>query len=187
MSVAAPRIYTPADLLSLPDAQNCELIDGELVEKHKNFLACCVQANVFMELAVHCNQTDLGFVLPSSLGYQCFPWAPKNVRKPDVSFIRRERFSADFWEQEHLSIAPDLAVEVVSPCDLAVKTDRKIEEFLRVGISLIWLVHPQLHVIMVFCKDGSTARLRDGDELSGEDVVPGFSCRVGELFPVIAK
>jgi hypothetical protein len=36
---------------------------------------------------------------------------------------------------------------------------------------------------MVYRKDGTMARLRDGDELSGEDVVPGFRCRVNELFP----
>lgn len=183
MSIAARRTYTPTDLLSLPDMQDCELIDGELVEKNMSFLSNYVEGTLFERLSPHCTQNQLGKVLGSSMGYQCFPWAPAKVRKPDLSFIRKDRITADLWEQGQLLIAPDLAAEVVSPNDLAYDTDLKIEEYLRAGIALIWMIYPQDHVIMVFRKDGTTARLRDRDELSGEDVVPGFLCRVNELFP----
>ena len=93
----------------------------------------------------------------------------------------------EVWEQGHVLIYPDLAVEVVSPNDLAYETQEKVEEYLRAEVPLIWVIYPQDHVVLVYRKDGSTARLCDGDELSGEDVVPGFSCRVHDLFPDVPQ
>src|ERR1700683_3132848 len=104
MSTVQSRTYSPEDLLALPDSQNCELIDGELVEKNISFLSSVVGATVLVKLSNHCSHNDFGKVLPSEMGYQCFPWAPKKVRKADVSLIRRDRITLELWEQGHLSI-----------------------------------------------------------------------------------
>ncbi len=50
-------------------------------------------------------------------------------------------------------------------------------------MSLIWVINPQSRKVMVHRIDGSVARLRETDEHSGEDVIPGFRCPVHELFP----
>ena len=50
-------------------------------------------------------------------------------------------------------------------------------------MPLIWVIHPGQRKVMVHRGDGSVSHLRESDELSGEDVIPGFRCPVRELFP----
>ncbi len=147
-------------------------------------LAALVESNVIHSLAGHCKGPDLGWVLGSSAGYRCFSWKPKQVRRPDVSFLARHRLpSPEQWSEGYISIPPDLAVEITSPTDEVYDLEEKVEEYLRAGVRLIWVIHPEIRVIQIFRADGSTARIRSGDELSGEDVVPGFRCPVDALFP----
>jgi Uma2 family endonuclease len=82
-----------------------------------------------------------------------------------------------------VTIAPDLVVEVTSPSDGIYDLEEKVEEFLRVGVRLIWLIYPEVRVIQVIRSDGSGYRLRARDELSGEDLLPEFRCSVASLFP----
>lgn len=82
----------------------------------------------------------------------------------------------------HVVIPPDLAVEVVSPNDYADNIDTKIEELQEAGVPLIWVVHPANRTVAVHRKDAKGSILRDTDDLDGEAVLPGFTCRVAELF-----
>lgn len=183
MSTIQSRTYSPTDLLSLPDSQTCELVDGELVEKNVNALSSFVEGIVLVKLSNHCAASDFGGVFPGTMGYQCFPWDRNKIRKPDVSVIRKDRITPDLWECGFVPIAPDLAVEVLSPNDLAYDIEEKVEEYLRAGVLLVWVIDSENRIVTIHRKDGSTSRLRNGDELTGENVVPGFVCRVNELFP----
>jgi Uma2 family endonuclease len=87
------------------------------------------------------------------------------------------------WSEGYVTIPPDLAVEVTSPSDEVYELEEKVEEYLRAGVRLIWVIHPEVRVIQVIRGDGSGHRLRSSDELSGEDVVPGFRCPVASVFP----
>jgi Uma2 family endonuclease len=48
---------------------------------------------------------------------------------------------------------------------------------------LVWVIYPHSRTVMVYRDDGSVSLLRETDELSGEDIIPGFRCPVRELFP----
>ncbi len=96
--------------------------------------------------------------------------------------MSKERLAEGFC-----SIAPDLAVEVVSPNDVIEELDEKVEEYLRTGVKLVWVVHPGVKAVQVFRADGSESWLRAPDELSGEDVIPGFRCRVEAFFPMLGS
>ena len=89
--------------------------------------------DLYLRLSRFCEEHRLGCVWPSSNGYQCFPHAPELVRRPDVSFIRAGRLPGDELPKGHVRIAPDLAVEVVSPRDLAPKLDEKLEDYQKAG------------------------------------------------------
>lgn len=184
--MAAAAAYTPEDLLLMPDGDRFELIDGQLVEPEMSILASLVSLEVMRLVSNFVRGNHLGFALSSECSYQCFPHKPSQVRKPDGSFIRKGRLPADQLERGHARIAPDLAIEVISPNDLYPEVDVKLEDYFLAGIPLIWVINPELRTVRVYHADGSSVRLREHDELTGEDVLPGFRCRVGELFPTIA-
>jgi Uma2 family endonuclease len=175
---------TPEELLAMPDGKHYELVDGVPVERTMSLLASRVEVTLGRMLDNHCVQNDLGWVLGPACGYRCFDWKPTRVRRPDISFIRRERLPSEAeWSEGYVTIPPDIAIEVTSPNDVIYELEEKVEEYLRAGGRLIWLIYPEVRVIQVIRNDGSGYRLRAGDELSGEDVVPGFRCPVASLFP----
>ena len=77
---------------------------------------------------------------------------------------------------------PDLVVEVVSTYDLAKNLEERINDYLHAGVKLLWLVYPTIRSVYVIRQDGSAARLTEADVLSGEDVLPGFTCPLSKLF-----
>ena len=186
MSTVADKTYTPADLLVMPESAGIELVDGNLVEKPMSVLSSYVETEITLRLASHCRATRIGTTLNASNGIQCFPDQPNKVRKPDASFVKRERFSLEHLREGFLSINPDLTVEVVSTHDEASEVNEKVEEYLAVGVSLVWIIDPLNEIVFVHRADGSVTKLRKNDILSGENIVPGFECKVAELFQVPA-
>ncbi|MGO9467324.1 MAG: Uma2 family endonuclease [Isosphaeraceae bacterium] len=174
---------TPEELLSMPDGGHYELIDGELKERNGSVLSSIVAVNMSTSLKIHCAQTGAGDVLDSECGYRCSPWIPRRVRRADVSFIRKGRLTDEVLSEGDCSIPPDLAVEVISPNDLASELNLKIEEYLRAGVRLVWVVDPEVRTIEVYRCDGTTQRLRENERLSGEDVLVVFECQIASLFP----
>jgi Uma2 family endonuclease len=182
MNILLDREYTPEDLLALPDPGRYELIDGHLVERAMGAKSSRVGTRLASLLDAHAVAQKLGLVFGSDCGFQIFPNQPARVRFPDVSFVARGRLPKDEPPDGHIRIRPDLTVEVSSPNDLVYELEEKVEEFLKVGVPLVWVIHPPINVVVVFRADGSAARLRETDTLSGESVIPGFSCRVADLF-----
>jgi Uma2 family endonuclease len=179
---------SPEELLAMPEGKHYELVDGLPVEQTMSLLAGLVEARLTQILAAYCEGTRVGWVLSSACGYRCFSWKPRQVRRPDVSFIARERLPSESqWSEGYVTIPPDLAVEVTSPSDEVYDLEEKVEEYLRAGVQLIWVIHPEIRVIQVIRGDRSGSRLQVGDELSGEDVVPGFRCPVASVFPAGAS
>jgi Uma2 family endonuclease len=177
---ARPGI-TPEAFLAMPDKDRFELVDGRLVEVNVGVLSSLVGGEVFGLLRDHCRAADLGHVWPADLYLRCFA-DPGKLRKPDVAFLARERFTAELLEEGALNIPPDLVVEVVSPHDLAYDVDKKVQECLDAGVRLIWVINPDLRRVWVHRGDGTISGFGESDELSGEDVVPGFRSPVAALF-----
>ena len=179
---------TPESLLRMPDGKNYELIDGELVERKMSVLSGVVASRTNRLLGNYCEERNLGWVMDSEVGYQCFPWKPDRVRRADVSFISGQRYSLDQLSREGYStVCPDLAVEVISPNDLANELDEKLEDYLRAGVKLIWVINPETRTLQVYYPDGTSRRLHEADEVTGDEVIPGFRCSVATLFPAVPE
>lgn len=183
MSTATTKpLYTPHELLTMPDGDRYELVDGNLVERSMGALSSHVGGRLFHLISTFVDHNPIGRVWPADCGYQCFSDSPNLVRKPDVSFVSRSKLPGEAIPEGHLRVAPDLAVEVLSPNDIDYETDGKVEEYLRAGVRLVWVISPEARTVLIYRADGSINGLREQDELSGEDVLPSFRCRVGELF-----
>jgi Uma2 family endonuclease len=181
-TVETPTLYTPEDLLEMPDGDLYELVDGQLVERNMGMWSSYVGSRLLRLLGNFCEDHFHGWLLGPDASYQCFPNRPRLVRKPDVSFIRLGRLPDERAPEGHIRIAPDLAVEVISPKDLAYEIDERVADFLGAGTRLVWVVNPVRRTILIYRADGSIAGVREGGGLDGEDVLPGFRCPVALLF-----
>ncbi len=180
--------HTADELLELPDSKSFELVDGLLVERNMGLESSWINAQLLILLGVHIRQESLGWLLDSEASYQCFGDDRDTVRKPDVSFIRRGRLKDERLPQGHCRIPPDLAVEVVSPNDRFYDVQAKVADYLSAGVLLVWIVNPADRSVTIYA-DGSDQPvvIRDGDELTGSDVLPDFRCEVKSLFPPAEK
>ena len=181
-TTAIKQQYTPEDLLTMPDGDRFELVDGELVERNMGWESSRVGGRLLGYLFEFCEPKQLGWLAPADASYQCFPDDPDKVRKPDVSFVRLERLPAHQRPEGHCPIAPDLAVEVVSPNDLYSEVEAKVDEYVRAGVQLVWVVDPPTRTVRAHRADGTVTDLNENDFLDGENVLPGFRCRVSDLF-----
>jgi Uma2 family endonuclease len=157
-----------------------ELVDGRLVELNMGNEAAWVENRIGARLDTFASARSLGWVLGSEAGYRCFPHRPRLLRKPDVSFVRAGRFPGDRPPRGDSRIAPDLAVEVVSPNDLAESIQEKVVDYLTAGVPLVWVVYPTARMAIVY-RPGGAAWVSDQGELDGEDVIPGFRCRLADV------
>lgn len=173
---------TPDDLLAMPNEVDYELVNGELVQRHMGAESSWIASNLIVLMAVFYRGRVPGHLFTTDCGYQCYADDPSKVRKPDVSFVRKGRFPQDRIPKGYIRIAPDLAVEVLSPNDLADDAEAKVEEYLDAGVRLVWVISPKAETVTVYRDDRSAVKLHEADELSGENVLPGFRCKVSDLF-----
>lgn len=183
MSTVAERIYTPEDLLTMPDPGRYELVDGHLVERQMSVLSNWVAGRLHFEFNRFLEEHQLGWTWGAAQGYVCFPGSPGKVRFPDVSFVSKHRLPEGITSDGYIYIPPDLAVEIVSPNDTAYEVVHKVLEYLDAGVALVWVIDPEARTTQIFRRDGSTDLLREDGELSGEDMLPGFRCRLAAIFP----
>ena len=175
------RLWTWQEALELPDGERYEVINGELRERIMSFGSSTVASLISKFLWIWLDAGHPGHVTRSDGGYTIFRWAPGDVRMPHVSYISRARLPsvpARGW----VSVPPELAVEVVSPTDRFIDVEDKARDYIRAGVDLVWVVVPSTRSVHVWRKDGSRAVLQAGETLSGEDVLPGLSIPVSDLF-----
>lgn len=179
------ELMTPEDLLALPNGVDYELVRGELVERHMGAESSWIASNLTWLFGCIYGRKRPGHFFTTDCGYQCFPDDAERVRRPDVSFIRKGRFPGERVPRSYIRIVPDLVVEVMSPNDLASEIAVKVEEYLEAGVPLVWVISPDAETVIIHRVDGTVTKLHLDDELSGENVLPEFRCRVSELFVAV--
>ncbi len=180
LSTSPEILYTPDDLFAMPDGDHYELVDGRLVERNMGIWAVHVATRLTLMIGQFDPAQRLGWLLNSDASYQAFPNG--KIRKPDLSFIRLGRLPGERAPVAYIQLAPDLAVEVISPNDVHDQTDQKVDEYLKAGVRLVWVVNPEVRTVLIYRADGSIIGVRESGELDGEDVLPGFRCAVAGLF-----
>jgi Uma2 family endonuclease len=184
MATAPTRTYTPDDLLAITDRPPPDLVHGQLVERESMGYESSVIGMLIGGLLLAYAKTILpGHVSGSDGGFMIFPDDPGRVRFPDVAFTRKDRLPGGEPVRGHSTTAPELAVEVVSPNDNAVDLLAKVDDYLKAGVPMVWIVNPHSRNVQVLHHDGTGRILGAEDTIEGGDVLPGFRCRVAEFFP----
>lgn len=107
---------------------------------------------------------------------------PDTVRGPDIFYVRAERIPASGIPEAFWELAPDVAVEIVSPHDSADEVREKVREYLTAGTRLVWVIYPRTQEVIVHTPDGLARTYSRNDVLGEFDILPGFVCTVAELF-----
>ncbi len=117
--------------------------------------------------------TETGFILARE---------PDIVRAPDLTYIRPERVAMSAEDVGYWTIAPDLAVEVVSPSESAQDVNQKVRDYLAAGTRLMWVIYPRTRQVIEYTSSNASRIYISGDTLEHDDVLPDFRCPVAELF-----
>jgi Uma2 family endonuclease len=182
MAKTPVRLLTAEEFFEL-DIQDgrAELVRGEVVRMSFPGLRHGVIA---AEIAARL----LAFVKAEALGHVFVETGcitarnPDTVRDPDVAFVSSEREGGQAPSESFLQVAPDLAVEVISASQRPKQVREKVQDWFAGGSRRVWLVYPRTRNVYVLRSPTSVQILGPADTLSGEELLPGFSCQVAELF-----
>lgn len=178
--IATRLKLSEVEFLQLPrDGRKYELVDGEAREVPTGLEHDAIGAVIVALLMPHVR--GRGFM---SIAQGGFRMASGNVRCPDVSFTRKERYPDGRPPKGFGEGAPDLAVEILSPSDDFADLPRKVNEYFASGAQQVWLLEPDAQRVTLYSSPTDSLRLTDDEEISGGDLLPGFTCRVRDLFDI---
>ena len=159
------------------DVEGYEYVSGELVpmappsREHGE-----ISVNVIRYLDAHVYEHKIGRLYTAETTFQ----VGERTAKPDVAFVSADRLTGD--KTKGFSIPPDLAIEVISPSDVQSRVVEKALAYLEAGTRLVWVLEPVSKTVTVYRSETDIEMLTRDDTLTGEEVVPGFSCPVARLF-----
>jgi Uma2 family endonuclease len=181
-SIPPPGLATVEDLLKIIGADDrlWELVDGVLVEKTMGYFESRLAIVLAYLMGRFLEDRDLGIVLGADAASR---FAPDLVRVPDVSFVSWDRLPDRKTPREPLpDLVPDLAVEILSPSNTPQEMDRKLKDYFRTGVRLVWYVDPEEQTVRVHTSVEQSRLLKKDDTLDGGTVLPGFSVSITEWF-----
>jgi len=178
--VAVPaKRATEDDLRATPqDGRKYELVDGDIRVSPGGIRHSHVSLTLASRLHAFVEEHGAGHAFDSSVGFR-LPGG--NVRSPDASFVARGRFKGDALQDDFGDLAPDLAVEVLSPSERPRHVLDKVGEYLEAGVRLVWVIDPRKAKAIVYWSLSDVTELQASDELDGGDVLPGFRCRLSDI------
>jgi Uma2 family endonuclease len=177
-----PGTATVEDVIAFDDHKDqlCELYDGMLVRKPMGFYESFLAVQITIVLGQFVKEHDLGIVAGSDGTMQLFPDA---VRIPDVSFTSYQRLAnSGFPQAAAPSMAPDLAVEVISRSNTRQEMDQKLKEYFEAGTRAVWYVYPKTRRVVAYTSPESFTELSESDILDAGEVLPGFTLDLKSLF-----
>ncbi len=175
------RKITEEEFLRLPsDGRKYELVNGEVHEVPGGHEHDVIVFRLGAKI-LGCPSAERGYVAGSQAGFRM---AEGNIRCPDVAFTLKERLKEGKPSRGFEDIAPDLAVEVVSPSERETDLLAKVGDYFASGSRMVWLLFPEKRVVKVFTAPFEMTTLTENDELTGGDLLPDFKVRVGDLFDI---
>jgi Uma2 family endonuclease len=181
MSTSTATLLTAADLWQMPEGPTRrELVRGELHETmppgatHGRIAARLSRKLLdWAENGPRGEVGEAGFILARD---------PDTVRAPDVAYVSAARIPAGGIPEGFWPLAPDLAVEIVSPGESADAVRAKVADYLEAGARLVWLVYPRRREVLAHTPDGLIRTAQAADTLEDAEILPGFACPVAALF-----
>ncbi len=174
-------LISGSELLEMGDLGPCELVEGRVVPmspakvQHGRF-----ESRFDFILRKYVQENNLGEVMVGEVGIYV-QRHPDTVRAADILFISHERL-AQATPHSFLDVPPELVVEILSPSDLWIEVRRKLRDYFTAGVTVVLVVEPDERLIAVYRSLTEVTELTETAVLTLEDILPGFSCPLAELF-----
>ncbi|MDA8064013.1 MAG: Uma2 family endonuclease [Thermaerobacter sp.] len=182
MAKAVPS-WTAEELARLPEGYRYEIERGELIVREPTGIRHGGTAGrICILLGGFVAEHGLGLVLAAETGF-FLQRDPDTVRAPDVAFISRERLDQIRDPDTFGTAPPDLAVEVLSPRQYLSDLRSKVDEYLRCGVRSVWVADPRRRTLHQY-RRGEERQYTEAAELVEDAVLPGFACRLADLFVI---
>jgi Uma2 family endonuclease len=178
-----PGMATEKDVITAMEAPRkrlCELVDKVLVEKVMGAEESLLAAVIIKFLETFVEKLDLGIVLAPDATLRLMPGL---VRIPDVSFISWKSLPEEEFPKEPIpDLLPDLAVEVLSKGNTRKEMVRKLEEYFRVGVKMVWLIQPKTQTAEIYASSTNLRTIAKNGALTGGRLLPGFVLPLKRIF-----
>lgn len=182
LTCPSPGTATEKDLLQAESRTGyiCELIDGTLVKKTMATKESMLALELAYFLRRYLEGNDIGALTG---GDGLLRILHRQVRAPDVSFIRWERLpKAGAPKPAIYGAVPDLAVEILSKSNTKVEMDRKLKDYFKAGVRLVWYIDPDTRTARAYTAPAKWTDIGADGSLSGGEVLPGFELALSNLF-----
>jgi Uma2 family endonuclease len=184
MATVAQKLITAEEFLKMPepaDGSKQELVRGEIISmtapgfRHgvRQLRAARLLDDYVTTKRIGRITVETGLVTERD---------PDTVRGPDVSYWSAERLPLDQEPEGYPDVPADLCVEVLSPSNRPGQIREKLHEYFTRGVRMVWLIDPEDRAVRVYRSPQEARLFHEGATLDGEDVLPGFSCPVADLF-----
>jgi len=186
-SVPPVGTATEKDVLRLEEKTGvlCELIDGVLVEKVMGHPESSFTLRLSMFLGQFLEDHPIGYLTGADGAARLFPGL---VRIPDISFFSWKTLGKEEELTDPIAgVAPDLAVEVLSPGNTPAEMKRKRREYFMAGVKLVWLIDKDKRTVVVYSGPETAVTLAEGEMLDGGDVLPRFRLELTRLFAKVPR
>jgi len=184
---------TPITIKDIEDMEACgssrEIVNGQWVdaseEKMAGELHGAIATNLLIALGSYVKAHQLGRVYPADTTYilEVDKDGVQLMRWPDVSFVAADRVKTHDRDT-YYQLAPDLAIEIISPSERAVTMRAKLKDYLRTGVRQVWQVYPESQEVVVYLADGTVRTYGIGQTIPGDEILPGFALQVEDVFAV---
>jgi Uma2 family endonuclease len=167
-------------LTDVPDYY--ELVRGRIVPMPPpNFDHGRVEMNIAGPVFIFLQTHPLGQLVVGESGIYT-ERDPDTVRGVDLYFISNERLAKRDKTKGYLTVAPDWITEVLSPSNRPGYVDEKLIEYFAIAVRIVWVVDPEERCVYVYRSLTDIRTFKEGDMITGEDVLPGFEMLVAKIF-----
>ncbi|MEZ4864653.1 MAG: Uma2 family endonuclease [Caldilineaceae bacterium] len=180
-TAAIQRLLTGEELYRMSGLGSNDLIRGEIVERMPTgHLHGDIEFTIGFFLKSYLRKHKLGKLFGGETGVYTGR-NPDTVRGVDVAYMSYARYER-VQSTSYLDIAPELIVKIMSPQDTWTEVQEKLVEYFAIDVKVVWVVDPKLKQIHVFHALEEIHILRLEDDLTCEDLLPGFSVPLTEIF-----
>jgi Uma2 family endonuclease len=179
--MSTATVITAEEFATMSFDRPVELVRGEIVAMtnpggHHGKLCLRISGMIYNWLDAHpeydAASNDTGVLLECD---------PDTVSGPDVLVIRKARLPGGQMPKRHLTVSPEVAIEIRSPSDRSREALQKAFTFLAAGVTEVWVVEPNHHRVTIH-RDNEETTVFQGNDILTSPQLPDFECPLSKLF-----